>query len=394
LFAWDRVSRGRGLLYGLLGILLAGSMLLVQPGLAALFLALSLAYGILLRTPGRLWPGRAAAIAILVGALVGLGTLASGSPGQPAKDLLYPYQLLTAAWDLAPTAPLNGAGGPGQSMTAGTSYQLGIAGVGLTIVALALWVGGRGAGWNAQSQYAQEEAAEAPGPRPLGHALAFWLVLLVLVIVLTLRPSAAVWRLAHLDTYVAHAWQLLALAGLPLAFLAGSAVRLDRRLAALAVWAGLLALTVLASYPYLAPRFTRVEPGAAPLGRIQAGEAARPQVLLLAADVAPVSEITSTSAVTLTWQALEPIPQDYTAFVHLLADDQKIAQGDSLPCAGQCRTFTWQPGEIVVDVHAIQWPSEIPPGPYRLGVGLYLADTGERAAVAGRDDGTVYIDAQ
>jgi len=33
----------------------------------------------------------------------------------------------------------------------------------------------------------------------------------------------------------------------------------------------------------------------------------------------------------------------------------------------------------------------VPPGAYRLAIGLYLLDSGKRAAIAGRDDGTVFI---
>jgi hypothetical protein len=46
----------------------------------------------------------------------------------------------------------------------------------------------------------------------------------------------------------------------------------------------------------------------------------------------------------------------------------------------------------VTDVHRLTVPDGAPPGPYRLAVGLYLLDGGERAAVAGREDGTVYLD--
>jgi hypothetical protein len=33
-----------------------------------------------------------------------------------------------------------------------------------------------------------------------------------------------------------------------------------------------------------------------------------------------------------------------------------------------------------------------PPGPYRLAIGLYMLDSGERAAIVGRDDKTVFVD--
>jgi hypothetical protein len=68
-----------------------------------------------------------------------------------------------------------------------------------------------------------------------------------------------------------------------------------------------------------------------------------------------------------------------------------VAQRDSQPCDGECPTGTWQPGRIVVDRHTLSLPPEVPAGPYRLAVGLYLLETGDRAAVLGRDDRTVYL---
>jgi hypothetical protein len=84
---------------------------------------------------------------------------------------------------------------------------------------------------------------------------------------------------------------------------------------------------------------------------------------------------------------------DYTVFIHLLAaSDTRAAQLDTRPCAGECPTDTWQPGDIIVDRYQVTLPPEAPPGPYRLALGLYLLDSGERASVLGRDDQTVYLD--
>ncbi len=207
---------------------------------------------------------------------------------------------------------------------------------------------------------------------------------LAAIVLLTLTLAAPVWRVTGLDELLTYPWQLLALAGLPLAFLAGSAIRLDRRLGELPAWAGLAALVILASYPYLAPRFTRVDPGAEPLGMVQPVGADAPQILLLDAQVAPPTEITPTLVVTLTWQATEPVTDDYTIFVHLLAlDGAKVAQHDTRPCDGACPTDTWQPGAIIADRHTLDLGEGAPPGPYRLAVGLYLLDSGERAAISG-----------
>jgi hypothetical protein len=46
----------------------------------------------------------------------------------------------------------------------------------------------------------------------------------------------------------------------------------------------------------------------------------------------------------------------------------------------------------VVDRHQFDLAPGAPPGPYRLAVGLYRLDTGERVAIQGREDGTVVLD--
>jgi hypothetical protein len=101
--------------------------------------------------------------------------------------------------------------------------------------------------------------------------------------------------------------------------------------------------------------------------------------------------VTPTLTLTLTWQAVAPIEQDYTVFAHILAGEEKVAQRDTQPCSGECPTGTWQPGQIVVDRYRLDLPAGAPPGPYRLAVGLYLLETGDRVPVLGRDDQTVYL---
>jgi hypothetical protein len=222
--------------------------------------------------------------------------------------------------------------------------------------------------------------------------MGFWAAALAVSLLLTLRFSAPLWSWLRLGSLVAHPWQLLILSGLPLAFLSGSAARLDRHLAGRPLWAGMAALAVLASYTYLAPRFTQVDPGAAPVAEFLPPAQAAPSIHLLQAEMTPAAEITSTLTLTLTWQALAPVGTEYTVFVHLLSGEDKLTQADSRPCSGACPTHDWRPGQVVVDVHDITLPPGAPAGPYRVALGLYQGATGERVAVAGRDDGTVYLD--
>jgi hypothetical protein len=114
--------------------------------------------------------------------------------------------------------------------------------------------------------------------------------------------------------------------------------------------------------------------------------------MLLDYQVAPPTEITPTLTVTFTWQAVAPVVDDYTVFVHVLDQaGDKAAQRDSRPCDGECPTTSWQPGAIVVDRQQLDLSPGAPPGPYRLAVGMYLLESGERAIVVGRDDGTVVL---
>jgi hypothetical protein len=295
---------------------------------------------------------------------------------------LHPYQFLSAT---------QGYGVGESSEGAGLSFQLGVVAVGLSIVAVALC---------ASSGVDTPEEMERPAPARLDRkgalrrAVWFWLAVLLTLILLILPVSAVLWRLSGLDTLLAASWQLLALMGLPLAFLAGSVVRLDGRLAELPVWAGLVALAVLASYPFVAPSFTQVDPGPEPVALFQPVDVEAPQLMLLETELEAPTEITPTLTLTLTWQAVGTVSEDYTVFVHVLAEDgqQKVAQRDARPCDGECPTGTWQPGEIVEDRHGLGIDPGVLPGPYRLAVGLYRLDTGERVAVVGRDDATVYVD--
>jgi hypothetical protein len=83
--------------------------------------------------------------------------------------------------------------------------------------------------------------------------------------------------------------------------------------------------------------------------------------------------------VSLSWRSLYPTETDYTIFVHLVDQDERVwAQHDSPPVGGSRPTSSWQPGEEILDNHGLALPRDIPPGEYRLAVGLYDPATGER----------------
>jgi len=82
---------------------------------------------------------------------------------------------------------------------------------------------------------------------------------------------------------------------------------------------------------------------------------------------------------TLFWQCLAEMDQDYTVFTHLIDEKQKIwGQKDSPPGDGFYPTSQWKAGEIVRDQYDILIAPEAPPGEYQIEVGMYLDETGER----------------
>lgn len=79
------------------------------------------------------------------------------------------------------------------------------------------------------------------------------------------------------------------------------------------------------------------------------------------------------ATITLYWQALAPMSNDYTTFIHLLDEDgQLVAQADSQPQDGAYPTSIWDEGEIVADTKAIRWTAELGDNPYSFWVGVYL----------------------
>ncbi|MFC2015322.1 DUF2723 domain-containing protein [Chloroflexota bacterium] len=91
--------------------------------------------------------------------------------------------------------------------------------------------------------------------------------------------------------------------------------------------------------------------------------------------------------VTLHWRGIQPPAANYTVFVHLLdADGSTISQHDGQPQGGAYPTSVWDADEMVVDEHTVPLPPGLVPGAYRLRVGLYSAETGERLPVDGAGD--------
>ena len=89
-----------------------------------------------------------------------------------------------------------------------------------------------------------------------------------------------------------------------------------------------------------------------------------------------------TLPLTLYWEAMAPLSHDYTVFTQVLGPgNEKIGQKDNQPQGGDYPTSFWDVGEIVPDAYEIQLDPEAPAGEYRLVVGMYLLETGERLPV-------------
>jgi hypothetical protein len=87
---------------------------------------------------------------------------------------------------------------------------------------------------------------------------------------------------------------------------------------------------------------------------------------------------------TLFWQALTEMDRDYTVFTHLVDKEGNFwGQKDNEPADGFYPTGQWKADEIVRDQYDIAISPEAPPGEYRIEVGMYLAETGERLPVLG-----------
>ena len=86
--------------------------------------------------------------------------------------------------------------------------------------------------------------------------------------------------------------------------------------------------------------------------------------------------------ITLHWQVLGPLGANYTVFVQLLDEADKIAgQGDGPPLGDQYPTSFWGAGEVLTDTHRLAIKPDTPPGRYRIEVGLYQPEDGKRLPV-------------
>ncbi len=84
-------------------------------------------------------------------------------------------------------------------------------------------------------------------------------------------------------------------------------------------------------------------------------------------------------ALTLFWRALQPIPDDYTVFAHIIdpASTTIYAGSDAQPAGWGRPTSGWQPGEIIEDIHLLTVNPDAPPSIYELEIGVYRQNDGQ-----------------
>lgn len=80
--------------------------------------------------------------------------------------------------------------------------------------------------------------------------------------------------------------------------------------------------------------------------------------------------------VTLYWQALAPVPENYAVFLQLidLTDARKAGQRDGEPGCNNYPAQTWVPGTIIADRYDMPIDAAALPGPYTLLAGLVTKD--------------------
>ena len=79
-----------------------------------------------------------------------------------------------------------------------------------------------------------------------------------------------------------------------------------------------------------------------------------------------------TLPLTLYWQGLTPIDEDYQIFVHLVDErGAQVAGFDKSPLDGWWPTSAWEPGQTFDDAYPLALPEDLPPGRYELRAGLY-----------------------
>jgi 4-amino-4-deoxy-L-arabinose transferase-like glycosyltransferase len=82
--------------------------------------------------------------------------------------------------------------------------------------------------------------------------------------------------------------------------------------------------------------------------------------------------------ITIYWQSLQPITENYRVYLKLVDSDGQVwREDDSNPIFGFFRTSQWEEGVILRDRHGLEVPPHAPPGVYYVGLGLFDPELGK-----------------
>jgi hypothetical protein len=101
-----------------------------------------------------------------------------------------------------------------------------------------------------------------------------------------------------------------------------------------------------------------------------------------------VARAGGTLHLTLTWRALTAPRDSATVFIHLIdGAGRPVAGWDYTPLGGSAPTYLWfpkwLPRQTFVDPYRLALPRDLPPGDYRLEVGMYGMTSHRRLPVVG-----------
>ena len=89
-----------------------------------------------------------------------------------------------------------------------------------------------------------------------------------------------------------------------------------------------------------------------------------------------------TLSVTLYWQALASVEQDYGVFLHLTSAGKIAAANDGLPYTSPKRIRRWLPGQVFQEVRPLTVAADAPVGLYNIEVGVFDESQGRLPVVA------------
>jgi hypothetical protein len=99
--------------------------------------------------------------------------------------------------------------------------------------------------------------------------------------------------------------------------------------------------------------------------------------------------------VTLQWESLSAITEDYTGFVHLVGrTGNPVTQDDHLPLNGRFPTRLWPMGAVVRDPYRLELPGDLEEGRYELWTGFYRPVSGQRLQAMSPQTGERWKDDQ